>query len=283
MDKSWVHMYPCTKEFDDGLKAFIEHAFATPTPETTIVTIDGEYSDGGDRDYIIDMLRDRFEGPVVDEDTDGVAEETDSVFSDARWVRRIEQELDDFSSSNCHHPGKWLKNKKMHIEIFEEKAKLAFLERTRVGKLPVGFRDGVAIGLNSTELSALAGCLGRDANLLPFHFLKWLLVDIEYKDRVMMEIKYVLKQLNAAWKDEKGDLKREYFIPFTTREDRIANRPDKVPEDQWTVLVEYWENPKTLIEEDPERDAPLGIPATWLEIFRKTHTRKDKTPINELT
>ncbi|KAL2487350.1 Plant transposase (Ptta/En/Spm family) [Abeliophyllum distichum] len=124
--------------------------------------------------------------------------------------------------------------------------------------------------------------------------------------------KYVLKQLNAAWKDEKTDLKREYFIPFATREDRIANRLDKVPEDQWTVLVEYWENPKTLekvgknvinrkrhkimhtggsksfikhaveIEEDPELDAPLGTPTTQLKIFRKTHTRKDKTPINEL-
>ncbi|KAL2545443.1 Uncharacterized protein Fot_14676 [Forsythia ovata] len=69
------------------------------------------------------------------------------------------------------------------------KAKLAFLGRTRVGKLSVSFRDGVAIGPNSTELSALAGRLGRDANLLPFHFLKWPLVDIEYKDRVMMEIK----------------------------------------------------------------------------------------------
>ncbi|KAL2549617.1 uncharacterized protein Fot_11147 [Forsythia ovata] len=203
------------------------------------------------------------------------------------------------------------------------KAKLAFLGRTRVGKLPVSFRDGVAIGPISTELSALAGRLGRDANLLPFHFLKWPLVDIDYKDRVIMEIKqhfdfpdecnkHVLKQLNAAWNDERADLKREYFIPFATREDRIANRPDKVPEDQWTVLVEYWENPKTLekagknilnrkrhkimhtggsksfmkhaveIEEDPERDAPLGTPATRLEIFRKTHTRKDKTPINEL-
>ncbi|KAL2490078.1 uncharacterized protein Fot_43370 [Forsythia ovata] len=181
------------------------------------------------------------------------------------------------------------------------KAKLAFLGRTRVGKLSVSFRDGVAVGPNSTELSALAGRLGRDANLLPFHFLKWPLVDIEYKDRVMMEIK-----------DEKGDLKREYFTPFVTREDRIANRPDKVPEDQWTVLVEYWENPKTHekagkntlnrkrhkimhtggsksfmkhaveIEEDPQRDAPSGTPATRLEIFRKTHTRKDKTPINEL-
>ncbi|KAL2549686.1 Transposase associated domain-containing protein [Forsythia ovata] len=114
MDKSWVRMHPCTKEFDDGLKAFIEHAFAhgfvcaskvkcpcidyknmndvnkeilyehlicrgmmsnykvwhlhgekfetTPTPETIIDNIDGECgecSDGGDRDYIIDMLRDR--------------------------------------------------------------------------------------------------------------------------------------------------------------------------------------------------------------------------------
>ncbi|KAL2487316.1 Plant transposase (Ptta/En/Spm family) [Abeliophyllum distichum] len=211
----------------------------------------------------------------------------------------------------------------MLIEIFEKKAKLAFLGRTRVGELPVSFRDGVTIGPNSAELSSLAGRLGRDANMLPFHFLKWPLVDIEYKDRVMMEIKqyfdfpdecnkYVLKQLNAAWKDEKTDLKREYFIPFATREDRIANRLDKVPKDQWTVLVEYWENPKTLekvgknilnrkrpkimhtggsksfmkhaveIEEDPELDAPLGTPTTLLKIFRKTHTRKDKTPINEL-
>ncbi|KAL2538363.1 Transposase associated domain-containing protein [Forsythia ovata] len=118
MDKSWVEMHPCTKEFDDGRKAFIEQAFAhgfvcaskvkcpcidcknmndvnkeilyehltcrgmmsnykvwhlhgekfetTPTPKTTIDNIDGECgecSDGGDHDYIIDMLRDRFERP----------------------------------------------------------------------------------------------------------------------------------------------------------------------------------------------------------------------------
>ncbi|KAL2542795.1 Plant transposase (Ptta/En/Spm family) [Abeliophyllum distichum] len=203
------------------------------------------------------------------------------------------------------------------------KAKLAFLGRTRVGKLSVSFQDGVAIGPNSIELFALVGRLGRDANLLPFHFLKWPLVDIEHKDRVMIKIKqhfdfpdecnkYVLKQLNATWKDEKGDLKREYFISFATREDWIANRPDKVPKDQWTVLVEYWKNPKTLekvgksiinrkrhkimhtggsksfmkhaveMEEDLERDEPLGTPATRLEIFRMTHTQKDKTPINEL-
>ncbi|KAL2531034.1 Uncharacterized protein Fot_23635 [Forsythia ovata] len=111
------------------------------------------------------------------------------------------------------------------------------------GETPSYFRDGVVIGPNSTELFSLAGRLGRDANLLPFHFLKWPLVDIEYKNRVMMEIKqhfdfsyecnkHVLKQLNAPWKDEKRDMKREYFTPFATREERIANRPDKVPEDQ---------------------------------------------------
>ncbi|KAL2501634.1 Uncharacterized protein Fot_35482 [Forsythia ovata] len=71
------------------------------------------------------------------------------------------------------------------------KAKLAFLGRTRVGKLPVSFQDGVTIG------------------------------------------------------PTQGDLKREYFTPFITREDRIVNRPNKVPDDQWMVMVEYWENPKT--------------------------------------
>ncbi|KAL2480521.1 Uncharacterized protein Adt_33487 [Abeliophyllum distichum] len=44
----------------------------TPTFETTIDTIDGEYGecgDGGDRDYIIDMLPYKFKRLVVDEDT----------------------------------------------------------------------------------------------------------------------------------------------------------------------------------------------------------------------
>ncbi|KAL2552687.1 Transposase associated domain-containing protein [Forsythia ovata] len=132
MDKNWVHMHPCTKEFNDGLKSFIERTFAhgfvcaskvkcpcidcktmndvnketlyehlifrgmmsnykvwhhhggkfetTLTPKPTIDTIDGkgcECSNGGDRGYIIDMLRDRFEMPVVDKDIEGVAEETD--------------------------------------------------------------------------------------------------------------------------------------------------------------------------------------------------------------
>ncbi|KAL2456411.1 Transposase associated domain-containing protein [Forsythia ovata] len=61
----------------------------TPTPETTIDTIDGECSDGGDRNYIIDMMRDRFESPVVDEDTDGLAEEIDSKHKNefAGWFK----------------------------------------------------------------------------------------------------------------------------------------------------------------------------------------------------
>ncbi|KAL2527317.1 Transpos assoc domain-containing protein [Abeliophyllum distichum] len=134
MDTSWVHMNPCTKKFDDGLKTFIERTFAhgfvcaskvkcpcidcknmndvnkeilyehlickrmmsnykvwhlhgekfekIPTLKTSIDTIDGECGEcsvGGDRDYIIDMLRDKFERPVVDEDTNGVAEETNGV------------------------------------------------------------------------------------------------------------------------------------------------------------------------------------------------------------
>ncbi|KAL2517789.1 Transpos assoc domain-containing protein [Abeliophyllum distichum] len=130
-------MHPCTKEFDDGLKLFIEHAYAhgfvcvskekcpcidckymndvnketlyehlicrrmmsnykvwhlhgekfetMPTPKPTIDTIDCKGSDGcdgGDRDHIIDMLRDRIERSVVDEDIDGMAEETDGPSSD---------------------------------------------------------------------------------------------------------------------------------------------------------------------------------------------------------
>ncbi|OVA09396.1 hypothetical protein BVC80_8749g20 [Macleaya cordata] len=122
-------------------------------------------------------------------------------------------------------------------------AKLAFLGRTESGKLPVTFLNGVAIGPNSTELSALVGRLGRDANLLPFDSLKWPKVDVEYKDRVLLEIKqhfdfpdecnkYVLKKLNAAWKDEKSDMKHEYFKPFASMEERLANCPPKLPEDQ---------------------------------------------------
>ncbi|KAL2456302.1 Transposase associated domain-containing protein [Forsythia ovata] len=147
-------MHPCTKEFDDGLKAFIEHANAhgfvcaskvkclcidcknmndvnkeilyehlicrrmmsnynvwhlhgekfetTHILETTIDTIDGECSDGGDRDYIIDMLLDRFERPVVDEDTNGVAEETESHMSQHTQVPRNSTSFSS-SATHCNH------------------------------------------------------------------------------------------------------------------------------------------------------------------------------------
>ncbi|KAL2553129.1 Uncharacterized protein Fot_06748 [Forsythia ovata] len=74
--------------------------------------------------------------------------------------------------------------------------------------------------------------------------------------------KYVLNQLNASWKDEKGDLKREYFTLFVTREDRIENRPDKVLEDQWMVLVVYWEKPKTHGKLQPRRSQKSASNAT---------------------
>ncbi|KAL2543668.1 uncharacterized protein Fot_12901 [Forsythia ovata] len=102
---------------------------------------------------------------------------------------------------------------------------------------------------------------------------KWL------KNRKMLIEMFEEKPSWRSWGEHEWG---NFQLVFGMGKDRIANRPDKVPEDQWTVFVEYWENPKTLIEEDPERDAPLGTPATWLEIFRKTHTRKDKTQISEL-
>ncbi|KAL2491387.1 Uncharacterized protein Adt_27015 [Abeliophyllum distichum] len=75
----------------------------TPTPKTTIHTIDGEGSDGsegGDHDFIIDMLKDRFKRPVVDKVIDGVVDEIDGLSSDgaaaAQFYKLAEESKEPF-------------------------------------------------------------------------------------------------------------------------------------------------------------------------------------------
>ena len=59
--------------------------------------------------------------------------------------------------------------------------------------------------------------------------------------------KVVLAIVNDAWKRYKCFLKREHFTPYKTMRERLKNRPEEVPEEDFKSLLEYWRDEKTQV------------------------------------
>lgn len=51
---------------------------------------------------------------------------------------------------------------------------------------------------------------------------------------------WALKSLGRKWKDWKAKLKIAHYNTHATNEERIADRDERVPLDQWEALVSYW-------------------------------------------
>ncbi|WOL05407.1 hypothetical protein Cni_G14135 [Canna indica] len=54
----------------------------------------------------------------------------------------------------------------------------------------------------------------------------------------------VLKSLGMKWAIYKGKLKAEYFEGLDTVDEQLDNKHDRVPRDQWTMLVTHWNSRK---------------------------------------
>ena len=51
----------------------------------------------------------------------------------------------------------------------------------------------------------------------------------------------LMKSVSKKWKDWKSAIKRRGYDRYRTNEERLANCPDRVEEDQWRALVYYWD------------------------------------------
>lgn len=52
--------------------------------------------------------------------------------------------------------------------------------------------------------------------------------------------KWVLKSINADWRGYKSRLKAAHYTPYTTDEERLENRPDEIPLEDFKLVLKYW-------------------------------------------
>jgi hypothetical protein len=53
--------------------------------------------------------------------------------------------------------------------------------------------------------------------------------------------------VNDGWRRYKWLIKRTHFSPYKTMRERLKNRPQDVPEEDFRILLEYWKDEKTQV------------------------------------
>ncbi|KAL3365440.1 hypothetical protein AABB24_010530 [Solanum stoloniferum] len=147
---------------------------------------------------------------------------------------------------------------------------------------------GQVIGSEGTRLSSKLGVLARNGILAPLNHKDWRLVPSIYKDRIWAHIKentdatddmkrILMMSFGSKWKESKHEAKTIGYDPYNTDIERLAHCPDRVEEDQWRSLVHYWSS-----KEAKMTKMNNGVKPTRIEVFKKTHIRANKEPVNEI-
>ncbi|KAH0748291.1 hypothetical protein KY290_027523 [Solanum tuberosum] len=117
----------------------------------------------------------------------------------------------------------------------------------------------------------------------------------------------LMMSFGSKWKESKHEAKPIGHDPYNTDIERLAHCPNRVEEDQWRSLVHYWRSKeaKEKSERNKESRKKLtmphtsgrerhsqiiddmtkmnnGVKPTSIEVFKKTHIRENKQPVNEI-
>ncbi|KAH0716565.1 hypothetical protein KY290_012722 [Solanum tuberosum] len=174
------------------------------------------------------------------------------------------------------------------------------------------------IGSEGTRLSSKLGVLARNGILAPLNHKDWRLVPSMYKDRIWAHIKentdatddmkrILMMSFGSKWKESKHEAITIGYDLYNTDIERLAHCPDRVKEDQCRSLVHYWSSKeaKEKSESNKESQKKLTMPhtsgrkshsqiiddmtkmnnavkPTRIEVFKKTHIRANKEPVNEI-
>lgn len=112
---------------------------------------------------------------------------------------------------------------------------------------------GQPVGKNYRQLVSVIGCLVRKK--LSVRCYDWRLIDIEAKDAVWDEVKkfydidaaaknWFLRTAAKKWKEFKATLKEQYFDENLTDEELKKRHGDRVNDEDWNFLVDYWKSPE---------------------------------------
>ncbi|RWR85176.1 bromodomain-containing protein 4-like protein isoform X3 [Cinnamomum micranthum f. kanehirae] len=186
-------------------------------------------------------------------------------------------------------------------------------------KLIVQFNtEGQPIGENARSFSTLCGIVVRAPGNAPLQVTKWADVSEQAKEKMWRHIqetavvdeerkKWVLQSLGKKYRDYRKDMKDKYYSSWNTDEERLQHRPPDVSSEDWAWLVRYWGNPEVQAvaaknkanrsrqtvkhtggtksfaryrDEEARNRADGSIPSR-VDLFIRTHTRKDGTPVDE--
>ncbi|XP_063936191.1 uncharacterized protein LOC135150455 [Daucus carota subsp. sativus] len=128
---------------------------------------------------------------------------------------------------------------KVHARTAAEKI---FVKLSKRGQ-PIGERK------TRSELSNFLGTLVKDHVSLTY--VNWHVVPDDLKKKMLeytlerFDIapegeKWVYKTLNSSWRTHKSRVKLMHYSQFDNDEERIQNRPDHIPLEDFKMLLDYW-------------------------------------------
>eukprot|EP00267_Zea_mays_P051318 XP_020404245.1 uncharacterized protein LOC103649371 isoform X1 [Zea mays] len=188
-----------------------------------------------------------------------------------------------------------------------------FARKSDMPKIKITLNEhGQPVGKDCRKFSSAIGCLVRKK--LSVACADWRLVPAEKKYEVWTSIKEIydidaaafnwfLASAGRKWKEFKATLKEQYFNEKLTNEELKTKVGDRVDDDAWNFLTEYWMSPnfdarteiakvnrskleqhhtsgsKSFACSGHEMEKKLGRPPRRDELYIKTHTRKNGVPL----
>lgn len=185
------------------------------------------------------------------------------------------------------------------------------------GILHVELNDlGQPIGPEGCRLSSKLGVLARNGILAPLNHKDWRLLPDLYQNKIWTDIKentdateemkrILMMSVGSKWREWKHEAKSSGYDSYTNDVERLANRPNRVEEDQWRALVHYWSSTDAKKKSERNKESRMkltmphtsgrksysqiidnmtkekGVKPTRIDVFKKTHTKKNNEPINE--
>ncbi|XP_060172748.1 uncharacterized protein LOC132603631 isoform X1 [Lycium barbarum] len=177
---------------------------------------------------------------------------------------------------------------------------------------------GQVIGPEAARLHSKLGVIARNGILAPLNHRDWRLVPDMYKDIIWSDIKentyatddmrrILMMSVGSKWKEWKHEAKSNGYDPYNTDIERLAHRPKRVAEDQWRSLVHYWSSKEAKEKSERNKESRkkltmphtsgrkslaqiiddmtkenTGVKPTRIEVWKKTHTRENKQPVNDI-
>ncbi|KAL8147286.1 hypothetical protein AgCh_004851 [Apium graveolens] len=116
------------------------------------------------------------------------------------------------------------------------------------------------------QLSNFLGTLARDNVSLAY--VNWHVVPDQLKQKLWEYTlgkyvipdegrKWVYTTLSNAWKIHKARVKKAHYTKYNTDEDRLDNRPNRVPLEDFKMLLKYWGDEAKLARENAEHRKSL--------------------------